>query len=143
MQCGARRLRPRPAEESVSGVTLKNTLSIFSDIISTGRPPTSVHGKLFGGDSLFEVLVTLAANRGKKFTVLSVDDKEIVALADAIGRTVTQTRREVRKLEAIGVLEEVERRRKSEVYAIADNDVADQSLALPDALIAKLGKYKR
>ena len=88
---------------------MKNTLSIFSDIMNIGRPPTSVHGKLFGGDSLFEVLTMLAANRAKKFTVLRVDDTEIVALADAIGRTVTQTRREVRKLEAIGVLEEVER----------------------------------
>jgi predicted transcriptional regulator len=89
------------------------------------------------------VLAALAANRGKRFTVLSVGDEEIVALADTVGRTVTQTRREVRKLEAVGVLEEVERRRKSEVYAVADNDVADRSLALPEALIAQLGKYKR
>lgn len=93
------------------------------------------------------MLAALAANRAKRFTVLPIEDEEedeeIVALADAIGRTVTQTRREVRKLKAIGVIEEVERRRKTEVYAVADNAVAERSLALPDALIARLGTYKR
>jgi predicted transcriptional regulator len=121
----------------------KTTLSIFSDAISTGRPQTSVHGKLFGGDSLCEVLATLAANRAKRFAVLRVEDDEVVALAEAIDRTVTQTRREVRKLEAIGVIEEVERRRKTVVYAVADSDVAERTLALPDALVARLGEYPR
>ena len=112
--------------------------------MTTGRPQTSVHGKLFGGDSLFEVLATLAANRAKLFTVLPLEgDDGVVPLAKSIGRTVTQTRREVRKLEAIGVIEEVERRRKTEVYAVADTDVAKRTLALPDALIAKFGAYKR
>jgi predicted transcriptional regulator len=93
------------------------------------------------------VLAALAANRAKRFTVLPIEDEEedeaIVALADAIGRTVTQTRREVRKLKAIGVIERVERRRKTEVYAVADNAVAERSLALPEALVARLGKYMR
>ncbi len=90
------------------------------------------------------MLATLAANRAKKFTVLPVEgDDDVVALAATIRRTVTQTRREVRKLESIGVVEEVERRRKTEVYAVADTDVAKRALALPDALVAQLGAYKR
>lgn len=111
--------------------------------MATGRPRTSVHGKLFGGDSLFEVLNTLAANRASKFTVVSIEDADVVALAETIGRTVTQTRREVRKLNAIGVVEEVERRGKTEVFAVANSDVAERALALPDALVARLGAYKR
>lgn len=90
------------------------------------------------------MLATLAANRAKKFTVLPVeDDDDVVALATTIGRTATQTRREVRKLESIGVIEEVERRRKTEVYALADADIAERTLALPDALVAQLGEYTR
>lgn len=121
---------------------MKNTLSIFSDAI-TGRPPTSVHGKLFGGDTLFEVLATLAANRARRFTVLPVDAGDEIALAETIGRTPAQTRREVRKLQAVGVLEQVERLRKTEIYAVAENEVADRTLALPGALIDRLGTYKR
>ena len=128
----------------VGGWHQKNTLSIFSDAIRTGRPQTSVHGKLFGGDSLFEVLATLAAHRERRFTVLPVEDEpDLVPLAETIGRTVTQTRREVRKLEEVGVIEEVARRRKTEIYAVARNDVAKRALALPDALVARLGDYKR
>jgi hypothetical protein len=128
----------------VGGWHLKNTLSIFSDAIPTGRPPTSVHGKLFGGDSLFEVLATLAAHRGQRFTVLPVEEEpDLVPLAETIGRTVTQTRREVRKLEEVGVIEEVARRRKTEIYAVAKNDVAKRALALPDALVSRLGDYRR
>ena len=113
--------------------------------MKTGRPPTSRHGKLFGGDSLYEVLAALAANRGKRFSVLPMEDedKEIVALARAIGRTVTQTRREVRKLQTIGVLEEVDRRRKAEVYAVRDDALTDRVLSLPDLLVQRLGAYKR
>ena len=120
----------------------KNTLSNFSDVIP-GRPQTSAHGKLFGGNSLFEVLATLAAHRAKNFTLVPVEDDDVVALAETLGRTVTQTRRELRKLEAIGVIEEVERRRKTAVYAVADTEVAERTLALPDALVALLGAYKR
>lgn len=108
------------------------------------RPaPNSVHGKLFGGDSLFEVLATLAANRARRFTVLPLQADDVIALAETIGRTPAQTRREVRKLQAVGVLEQVERLRKTEIYAVAENEVADRALALPEALIDRLGTYKR
>jgi len=108
-----------------------------------GRPQTSPHGKLFGGDSLYEVLAELAANRGKKFSVLPMQDRTVVPLAEMIGRTPTQTRKEVRKLQKVGVLEQVERLRKAEVYAIAENDIADHVLSLPELLVERLGRYPR
>lgn len=107
-----------------------------------GRTQTSQHGKLFGGDSLYEVLAELAANRGEKFSVLPVPDDVAIPLATRIGRTPTQTRKEIRKLQGVGVLEEVERLRKSEVYAIAENEIADQLLALPELLVKRLGRYQ-
>jgi predicted transcriptional regulator len=90
------------------------------------------------------VLAALAAYRERRFTVLPVEgEPDVVPLAETIGRAVTQTRREVRKLEQIGVIEEVGRRRKTEIYAVTDTDVADRALALPDALVARLGTYRR
>ena len=113
--------------------------------MKTSRPPTSPHGKLFGGDSLYEVLATLAGHRDKRFTVLPIEgeDQEIVPLAQTIGRTVTQTRREVRKLQTVGVLEEVDRQRKTEVYAVRKSKLADRVLSLPDLLMKQLGPYGR
>ena len=107
------------------------------------RSQTSLHGKLFGGDSLYEVLVELAANRGSKFSVLPMRSSSVVPLAERIGRTPTQTRIEVRKLQTVGVLEQVDRLRKAEVYAIAENDIADHVLSLPDLLVGRLGHYPR
>lgn len=106
-----------------------------------GRPQTSPHGKLFGGDSLYEVLAELAANRGKKFSVLPMHDRAVIPLAKTIGRTPTQTRKEIRKLQNVGVLEEVERLRKAEIFAIAQNDIADRVLSLPELLVKRLGRY--
>jgi predicted transcriptional regulator len=100
-----------------------------------------VHGKLFGGDSLFEVLATLASHRARRFTVLPLEDEDVISLAAAVGRTVTQTRREVRKLEEVGVIEEVARRHKTQIYAVTESEVAERVLALPDALIGQLGEY--
>jgi hypothetical protein len=48
----------------------------------------------------------------------------------------------VRKLQNVGVVEEVERLRKAEVYAVAENEIADRVLALPDLLVKRLGRYR-
>lgn len=105
--------------------TPKNSLSIFSaGQMKRGRPQISPHGRLFGGDSLYEVLAELAANRGEKFSVLPLQDPAVIPLAMRIGRTSTQTRKEVRKLQRVGVLEEIDRLRKAEVYGIAQNEMA-------------------
>jgi hypothetical protein len=108
-----------------------------------GRPQTSAHGKLFGGDSLYEVLAELAARRRAKFSVTPSGDRRVVALADAVRRTPVQTRREVRKLQKLGVLEEVERRRKTEVYAVTESEISDAVLSLPELLVTRLGAYRR
>jgi hypothetical protein len=90
------------------------------------------------------VLAALAAHREGRFTVLPLpEEPDVVPRSQTRGRAVTQSRREVRKLEQVGVIEEVGRLRKTEIYAVADNEVAERALALPDALIAQLGKYKR
>jgi hypothetical protein len=107
------------------------------------RSQTSPHGKHFGGDSLFEVLAELAANRGSKFSVLPMRSSSVVPLAERIGRTPTQTRNEVRKLQNVGVLEQVDRLRKAEVFAIAENDIAAHLLSLPELLVEQLGRYPR
>ena len=41
----------------------------------------------------------------------------------------------------MGVLEEVQRFRKAEVYAIAEDEIADRLLSLPDLLVKRLGRY--
>jgi hypothetical protein len=111
--------------------------------MKSGRPQTSLHGKLFGGDSLYEVLAELAANRGAKFSVLPMDDRSVIPLAKAIRRTPVQTRKEVRKLQKVGVLDEVERRRRTEVYAVTESTISDKVLSLPGLLVAQLGVYRR
>jgi CelD/BcsL family acetyltransferase involved in cellulose biosynthesis len=108
-----------------------------------GRPTTSSHGRLFGGDSLYEVLAELAAHRGAKFSVTATDDSTVLPLAATIRRTARQTRKEVRKLQEIGVLEEVARQRKTEVFKITDDAISRNLLSLPELLIARLGAYQR
>jgi uncharacterized LabA/DUF88 family protein len=46
--------------------------------MARGRPQTSPHGKLFGGDSLYEVLAELAKNRGKRFSVVPVRERDVI-----------------------------------------------------------------
>jgi hypothetical protein len=111
--------------------------------VKPGRPQTSPHGKLFGGDSLYEVLAELAVHRGQRFSVTPVQDRKVIALAETIRRTPTQTRNEVRKLQRMGVLEEVQRVRKAEVYAVSDDALAELVLSLPELLVERLGPYGR
>jgi hypothetical protein len=110
---------------------------------TSGRPTTSPHGRLFGGDSLYEVLAELAAQSDARFSVTPTGDETVIPLAQSIRRTARQTRKEVRKLQEIGVLEEVERRRKTEVYKVTDKAISDHVLSLPELLIARLGAYRR
>jgi predicted transcriptional regulator len=108
-----------------------------------GRPQTSDHGKLFGGDSLYEVLAELAARRRATFSVTPTADRKVVALAEAAQRTPAQIRREVRKLQSLGVLKEVERRRKTELFAVTESEISRTVLSLPKLLVAQLGAYRR
>jgi hypothetical protein len=111
--------------------------------MKSGRPQTSAHGKIFGGDTLYEVLAELAANPEAKFSVLPSADRAVRPLAKTIRRTPAQTRKEVRKLQNVGVLKEVERRRKTEVYAVTESAISEKLLSLPELLVARLGTYRQ
>jgi hypothetical protein len=90
---------------------------------------------LFGGDSLYEVLAAFAANRDREFSA--------EALADEVRRTVRQTRKEIRKLEAVGAVERVGKAGKREYFAPAQSEIAATLLSLPELLVRRLGEYRR
>ncbi len=100
-----------------------------------GRPRPSPHGRLFGGDSLYQVLAAFAANRDREFSA--------EALADEVRRTVRQTRKEIRKLEAVGAVERVGKAGRREYFAPAQSDIATTLLSLPELLVRRFGEYRR
>jgi hypothetical protein len=65
------------------------------------------------------------------------------ALAEKVSRTPKQTRSEIRKLQSVGVLAEVDRVRKTEIYGVAEGEVAERVLSLPAVLVKRLGPYQR
>jgi hypothetical protein len=97
-----------------------------------GRPPTSLHGRLFGGDTLYEVLAEIA--RSKKPTYA-------VPLAAELGRTTKQTRDELAKLQQLHILDEIAREGKAHLLGPASNPLAKAILQLPQLLVAELGPY--
>lgn len=99
------------------------------------RLPPSRHGRLFGGDALYQVLAELAKSRSNRFTAMK--------LAQTIQRTPEHTRSELEKLLALDVIEEVARERKARVYAVKDTPLTNAVLDLPTALVQLLGAYKR
>jgi len=104
-------------------------------VTQRGRPPPSPHGRLFGGDSLYEVLAVFAAERAAEFSTAT--------LASRIGRTHRQTRKEIRKLEEVGAVRQIRKDRKEEWFAPAESEIAETLLSMPDLLVARLGKYRR
>ena len=99
------------------------------------RPAPSRHGLLFGGDALYQVLAQLAKEPRAEFTTSS--------LSRCVGRTPEHTRSEIEKLIALDVVEEVRRERKTRVYKMKNNHLADDLLELPEALVGQFGKYRR
>lgn len=102
--------------------------------VMAGRPTPSAHGRLFGGDTLFEVLHEIALERNGMYAV---------PLSHKLGRTTKQTRDELAKLESIGVLVEVGREGKARLLAPSGSELADAALSLPELLIGQLGQYTR
>lgn len=100
-----------------------------------GRPPTSLHGRLFGGDALYEVLAELARSRKNHFST--------EMLATKVDRSLPQTRKEIRKLENVGAITLVRKKGKQEYFAAADNDIGDALFSLPPLLVRQLGPYRR
>jgi hypothetical protein len=98
------------------------------------RGPVSRHGRLFGGDTLYEVLAEIARSTGPV---------RAVGLADAIGRTPKQTRDELAKLQEVGVLRPVGKDGKALLMGPGESALARAVLSLPRLLDEELGSYAR
>jgi hypothetical protein len=98
------------------------------------RKPVSPHGRLFGGDTLYEVLAAVARS---KVPVGAVP------LAEELGRTPKQTREELAKLLELGVVRIAGKSRKALLLEPDDNALANAVLMLPDLLEGRLGAYTR
>jgi hypothetical protein len=92
----------------------------------------SPHGRLFGGDTLYEVLAAVARSR---------EPVGAVPLAEELGRTAKQTREELAKLRELGVVRVAGKSRKALLLEPDENALAQAVLALPDLLERHLGVY--
>jgi hypothetical protein len=124
-----------PDAMSGSGLLSQKVVELTIKLgLMSGRPITSAHGRLFGGDTLFEVLHEIARERSATYAV---------PLSERLGRTVKQTRDELAKLESIGVLVEVGREGKARLLAPSPGKLAEAAFSLPELLVERLGPYKR
>jgi hypothetical protein len=98
-----------------------------------GRPATSLHGRLFGSDSLYLVLRELAADRTAEVSTLG--------MAGRIERTPKRARVELKKLSDLEIVEVSRRERKTDYYRLSDKPLAAETLDLVEALDAQLGAY--
>ena len=111
----------------------KRTLSIFRTVNPSGRPTTSLHGRLFGSDSLYLVLRELVADRAAEVSILG--------MATQIERTPKRARVELKKLRDLEIIEVSRRERKTDYYRLSDSQLAAETLELVQALDAQLGVY--
>ena len=97
------------------------------------RKPVSPHGRLFGGDTLYEVLAAVA--RSKR-------PISAVPLAGQLGRTAKQTRDELGKLVELGVLRPAGKDGKAQLLGPGRTPLARAVLRLPELLASELGPYE-
>jgi hypothetical protein len=81
------------------------------------------------------VLAVFAAERAMEFSTAT--------LASRIKRTHRQTRKEIRKLEEVGVVRRIGKDRKEEWFAPGESEIAEKLLSIPGLLVARLGEYRR
>ncbi len=98
-----------------------------------GRPTTSLHGRLFGSDSLYLVLRELALDRAVEVSILG--------MATRIERTPKRARLELKKLRDLEIIEVSRRERKTDYYRLSGNELATETIDLVEALTARLGTY--
>lgn len=99
------------------------------------RTPVSAHGRLFGGDSMYEVLVEVARLRRRQFHAFEV--------AQRIGRHPSQVQRDLARLTAIGVLEEIEAPGAAQPMRRRTTRLARVVVSLPRLVEAEIGVYTR
>lgn len=99
------------------------------------RTPVSVHGRLFGGDSMYEVLVELARRRRRPFHAYEI--------AQQIDRHPSQVQRDLARLQAVGVVEEVATRGAAKPLRRTGTRLARAVVALPRLIESEIGVYSR
>jgi predicted transcriptional regulator len=92
------------------------------------REPLRDEAILFGANSMYEVLETIAKRQ-------AFHGAEVAA---AIGRTRAQTQRELSKLRRLGVVKSAGRAGAIEALTVAEDDLARTILALPELLRARV-----
>src|SRR2546423_1369351 len=97
------------------------------------REVVTDHGLLFGGNTLFEVLLAVARRRGLEF--------HGAAIAHSIGRTEAQTNRELAKLARLKVLETRPAQGRRKIWTTSTRPLAVELLAIPSLLESELGSY--
>jgi hypothetical protein len=99
------------------------------------RTPVSAHGRLFGGDSMYEVLVEVARLRRRQFHAFEI--------AQRIDRHPSQVQRDLARLTAIGVLEEIEARGAAHLMRRRTSRLARAVVSLPLLIESEIGDYRR
>lgn len=97
------------------------------------REPLSQHARIFGGDSLYEVLAAIAKAKGAFYGS---------ALADELGRSPAQVQRELTKLLALGVVLEQQAAGMRRPMTRANTKLARNLFSLPTLIEARLGPYR-
>lgn len=101
----------------------------------TKREPVSLHGRLFGGDSMYEVLVRVAAHGSTAFNAHQI--------AEATGRHPSQVQRDLDRLTAIQILEPVASPGAAKPLRRRKTALAKAVLSLPKLIEDEIGEYER
>ncbi len=99
------------------------------------REPISRHGRLFGGDSMYEVLVEIAGLGPREFNAHQI--------ALTIGRHPSQVQKDIDRLIAIGVLDAVPGRGAANPLKRRRGRLARAVFSLPTLISSELGAYTR
>lgn len=99
------------------------------------RAPVSPHGRLFGGDSMYEVLRQVAARRRTPFNAHEI--------ALATGRHPNQVLRDLDRLTAIGILEPVASSGAAKPLRCRKSALTRAVMSLPKLIADEIGEYER
>jgi hypothetical protein len=99
------------------------------------REPISRHGRLFGGDSMYEVLQAIAGLGSGEFNAHQI--------ALTIGRHPSQVQKDIDRLVSIGVLDSVPGRGAAKPFKRCGGKLARTVFSLPALISTELGEYTR
>jgi hypothetical protein len=99
------------------------------------RAPTSPHGRLFGGDSMYQVLHEVARRRRRTFNAHQI--------SQATGRHPSQVQRDLDRLVVIGVLESVTQSGAAKPLRCRTTRLARTVISLPMLIESEIGEYSQ